>query len=131
MAKKEYKNYPDNYFNIIEKFRTDGEDIIIEDTFGALSYARHDLHRFFKALSIAAHAGDGFATDLCNITRDMVLILEPPHAKRTDMAKLIVKVNPLTRAVLRSNPGAGKAPSREVIRDEAGVEFPSGAGKKS
>ena len=130
MAKKEYRDYPENYFHIIEKFKTDGEDIVLEDTFAALSYARHDLHRFFNALQIASRAGDGFATDLANITRDMVLILEPPHAKRTSMAKLIVKVNPLTRAVLRSNPGIEKTPSREVIKGEVDNEFSSGEEEK-
>ena len=104
MAKKDYKNYPDAYFTVIEKFSTSGEDVVLEDTYGAVAYTRHDLHRFFKAI-YAAPEDDRYAADLANTLRDIVLIVEPPHAKRTDPAKLIVRLNPMAKAILMRNPG--------------------------
>jgi len=105
MTKRDYTSYPENYFNIIEKFKREGNDVVVYGTYGALSYARHDMHRFYVALRTAAATGDRHAAKLANITRDMVLIIEPPYAGRGDKAKLIVKVNPMTKAILESNPG--------------------------
>ena len=104
MTKRNYKDYPENYFAVVEKFAKNGEDVVLEDTYASVCYVRHDLHRFFKALSLAAET-DRYAADLSNIIRDMILILEPPHAKREDPAKLIIKVNPLTKALLQHKPG--------------------------
>jgi len=104
MTKRNYKDYPENYFNVVEKFARNGEDVVLEDTYAAISYVRHDLHRFFKALSLAAES-DRYAADLSNIIRDIILIIEPPHAKREDPAKLVIKVNPMTKALLQHKPG--------------------------
>ena len=104
MTKRNYKDYPENYFNVVEKFARNGEDVVLEDTYAAISYVRHDLHRFFKALSIAAES-DRYAADLSNIIRDIILIIEPPHANREDPAKLVIKVNPMTKALLQHKPG--------------------------
>ncbi len=105
MTKKNYRDYPESYFDIVERFGKNGEDMVLEDTYAAVSYVRHDLHRFFKALSLAAE-GDPYAANLSNIIRDINLIIEPPHAKREDQAKLVVKVNPMTKALLKHKPGA-------------------------
>lgn len=104
MPKANWKDYPDTYFTVVEKFARDGEDIVLEDTYAAVSYTRHDLHRFFKALSYAAE-DDPHAAKLSNITRDILLIVEPPHAKREAPAKLIIRVNPLTKAMMQHKPG--------------------------
>ena len=104
MTKRNYKDYPENYFNVVEKFARNGEDVVLEDTYAAIAYVRHDLHRFFKALSVAAES-DRYAADLSNIIRDIILIIEPPHANREDPAKLIIKVNPLAKAILQHKPG--------------------------
>jgi len=104
MAKANWKDYPENYFNVVEKFAREGEDVVLKDTYAAVSYVRHDLHRFFKALSLAAE-NDPLAAQLSNITRDIILIIEPPHANREDPAKLIIKMNPLAKALLQHKPG--------------------------
>ncbi len=104
MPKANWKDYPEAYFTVVEKFAREGEDVVLEDTYAAVSYTRHDLHRFFKALSYAAE-DDPLAAKLSNITRDIVLIVEPPFAKRESPAKLIIRVNSLTKALLRHKPG--------------------------
>lgn len=101
---KGYKDYPENYFKVVEKFSKEGEDIVLEDTYAAVAYVRHDLHRFFKAVSLEAET-DKYAATLSNIIRDMVLMLEPVYANREDPAKLIIKVNPLAKATLLHKPG--------------------------
>ncbi len=104
MPKANWKDYPESYFNVVEKFAREGEDIVLEDTYAAVSYVRHDLHRFFKALSFAAE-NDPLAAKLSNITRDILLIIEPPHTKRESPAKLVIKVNPMTKAIMQHKPG--------------------------
>lgn len=104
MAKKKYKDYPDAYFEVIESFSAKGEDTVLEDTYGAVVYTRHDLHRFFKAIHLASE-DDTYAAGLANILRDIVMIIEPPHAKREDPAKLIVRLNPMSKMVHMRNPG--------------------------
>ncbi len=101
---KNYKDYPESYFHVVEKFARTGEDVVLDDTYRAASFVRHDLNRFFKALSLAAQT-DRHASDLSNIIRDIVLVIEPPHAKGGDPARLIVKVNPMTKAILQHKPG--------------------------
>ncbi len=105
MAKRKYKDYPEAYFTVIEKFSTNGEDTVLDDTYAAVVYTRHDLHRFFKAISLAADEGDTYAAGLGNILRDIVMIIEPPHAERTAPAKLIVRLNPMAKMVMMRNPG--------------------------
>ena len=104
MTKRNWKDYPEAYFDVVEKFERNGEDIVLKDTYAAVSYVRHDLHRFFKALSIAAE-DDPHAARLSNVVRDMLLIIEPPHAGRKDPAELIIKVHPMTKAILQHKPG--------------------------
>ena len=104
MAKRNYKDYPEAYFTVVEKFSTSGEDTILEDNYAAVVYTRHDLHRFFKAISVAAE-DDTYAAKLANIIRDIVMIIEPPHAERTAPAKLIVRLNPMAKMILLRNPG--------------------------
>lgn len=104
MPKANWKDYPETYFTVVEKFAREGEDIVLEDTYAAVSYTRHDLHRFFKALSLAAE-DEPVAAKLSNIARDILLIIEPPHAKRESPAKLIIRVNPLTKAMMQHKPG--------------------------
>lgn len=102
---KDYKDYPETYFKVVENFKEFGEDVVIKATYSEVAYVRHDLHRFFKALAYAAkEESDRYAGELTNVVRDMILTLDPPHAKRGDAAKLIVKVNPMTKMLLRHNP---------------------------
>lgn len=101
---KGWKDYPETYFTVVEKFAREGEDVVLEDTYAAASYTRHDLHRFFTALSLAAES-DPLAAKLSNITRDILLIIEPPHTKRESPAKLIIRLNPLTKAMIQHKPG--------------------------
>lgn len=104
MPKKNYKDFPENYFKVLEKFSKNGEDVVLRDNYAAVCYVRHDLHRFFKALSVAS-TEDRYAADLSNITRDIILVVEPTHAGREDPAKLILKMNPMTKAILQGSPG--------------------------
>ncbi len=107
MAKKRtvktFKDYPDNYFKIIDNFEKNGEDLVLEATYAEAVYARHDLHRFFKSLSRAAEE-DAYAARLANIARDITLIVIPPHAAREAPAKFYVKMNPLAKMMMKSSP---------------------------
>lgn len=103
MSKKDWRDYPENYFKVIEKFQETGEDVVLTETYATLSYVRHSFHRFIKALSAAGRSGDRYAADLANVTRDMFLVLEPVHALREAPATLTFKVNPMTKAILKHN----------------------------
>jgi hypothetical protein len=103
MARKHYKDYPDNYFKMLDNFTTSGEDVILDLKYSEAVYTRHDLHRFFKALSFASES-DPYAAKLSNITRDIVLVIEPPHAVREAPARLCIKMNPMAKMLMKSRP---------------------------
>lgn len=103
MAKKTFREYPEYYFKLLENFTTDSKDMVLDGTWAEAIYVRHDLRRFFIALSTAA-SEDPYAARLSNITRDIVLIVEPPHVAREAPAKLYVKMNPLAKMMMKGNP---------------------------
>lgn len=102
--KKDWRNYPENYFKIVEQFRDTGEDVILEEKWTTLSYVRHDFNRFVKSIYLAAREGDQYAANLANVTRDMFLVLEPHYGDKDTPARLIVKMHPVAKAVLIHNP---------------------------
>jgi len=103
MPRKTFRDYPELYFKVIENFAANGEDLVLDGTYAEAVYSRHDLHRFFKVLAAAA-TEDSYAARLSNITRDITLIVEPPHAARGSPAKLYVKMNPLAKMMMKHNP---------------------------
>ena len=102
-TRKTFRDYPELYFKVLENFSINGEDLVLEGTYAEAVYSRHDLHRFFKALAAAA-AEDPEAARFSNITRDITLIVEPPHAARESPAKLYVRMNPLAKMMMKHSP---------------------------
>ena len=103
MAKKTFKEYSEYYFKVVENFTSDGKDMVLDGTYSEAVYVRHELHRFFKAISVAAPE-DPYAARLFNITRDITLMIDPPHTAREASAKLYVKMNPLAKMMMQSSP---------------------------
>ncbi len=98
MAKRTFRDYPEHYYTVLEDFSAKGKDFVMDGTYAEAIYTRHDLHRFFKALSAAA-PNDPHAARLSNITRDIIITIEPPHTTRESPAKLYVKMNPLAKVM--------------------------------
>lgn len=104
MAKKPYEDYPENYFKVLENFATNQDNVELHMTFSEATSTRHSLHRFFKALS-TAYVKDKYAAKLAGIARDIVITIDPSWAKdRTTSATLSLRMNPLAKMVMKSNP---------------------------
>ena len=104
MSKKDYTSYPPQYFQLIEEFAVNGQEVELEGTYSEMVYVRHDLNRFFVLLRSAGRAGDKYAQNLSETTRDIVLSIIPSRARKDEPAKLILKINPIVKAVLKFAP---------------------------
>lgn len=99
---KNFRDYPEAYFTIIEHFDESTEDYCIEGSYNQLSASRHDLYRFREALN-RSYNEDPLARKLSNVFRDLTISILPYEASREDPATLIIRLNPLVKAVIEAN----------------------------
>jgi hypothetical protein len=96
-----FREYPDSYFEMLEKFETSSEEQMFEGNYRELSSLRHNLYRFFKAIQREVDEGksDEFVLNLLRLKRNISISLLPARAKAEEKAVLRIHVETLTRVL--------------------------------
>lgn len=96
-----FREYPDSYFEMLEKFETSSEEQVFEGNYRELSSLRHNLYRFFKAIQREIDGGgsDEFVLNLLRLKRNISISLLPARAEAEEKAVLRIHVETLTRVL--------------------------------
>lgn len=98
---KTFREFPDSYFEMLERFETSSSDQVFKGTYRELSSLRHNLYRFFKAIQREIDEGrsDEYVLTLLKLKRNISISLLPSRAKAEEETTLRIHVETLTRVL--------------------------------